>query len=62
MSRNIIAILRGIQPKEDSTNSATLIDAGISRIEVPLNSTEPLKSTALVAEAFECDALIGGNG
>lgn len=59
MSRNIIAILRGIQPDEAIAICATLIETGISRIEVPLNSPEPLRSIALMADAFGQDALIG---
>ena len=59
MSRKIIAILRGIQPDEATAICATLIEAGISRIEVPLNSPEPLKSIALMADAFGQEALIG---
>lgn len=38
MSRNIIAILRGITPPEAVDIAGRLIDAGITRIEVPLNS------------------------
>ncbi|EPX80984.1 2-dehydro-3-deoxy-6-phosphogalactonate aldolase [Litoreibacter arenae] len=59
MSRNIIAILRGIRPDEAKAVCAALIEAGINRIEVPLNSPEPLKSIATMAEAFSKDAMIG---
>ena len=59
MSRNIIAILRGIGPADATAICATLIEAGISRIEVPLNSPEPLRSISLMADAFGRDALIG---
>jgi len=59
MSRNIIAILRGIQPHEAADICAALIDAGITRIEVPLNSPEPLKSIETMAQAYGADALIG---
>lgn len=59
MSRKIIAILRGIRPDEATAICATLIDAGITRIEVPLNSPDPLKSIALMADAFGDTALIG---
>lgn len=59
MSRPIIAILRGIRPDEAVPIGAALIDAGIDRIEVPLNSPDPLDSIARLADAFGSRALIG---
>ncbi len=59
MSRKIIAILRGIRPEEANAICNTLIEAGIDRIEVPLNSPEPFKSISLMSDAFAQDALIG---
>lgn len=59
MSRNLIAILRGIKPDEALGITDALIDAGIDRIEVPLNSPEPLISIRLMADNFGADALIG---
>lgn len=59
MSRNIIAILRGITPDEAPLIAGVLISAGITKIEVPLNSPEPLLSIRLMAEAFGDKALIG---
>jgi len=59
MTRKIIAILRGVQPFEAHAICATLIEAGITRIEVPLNSPEPLKSIALMADVFGHQAVIG---
>ena len=38
MQRELIAILRGIQPTEVHDITQALIDAGITKIEVPLNS------------------------
>lgn len=59
MSRKLIAILRGIRSDEALGITEALIDAGITRIEVPLNSPDPLNSIHAMAETFGKDALIG---
>lgn len=59
MSRNIIAILRGVQPHEAVAICGALIEEGIDRIEVPMNSPAPLKSIEAMAKNFGDDALIG---
>jgi 2-dehydro-3-deoxyphosphogalactonate aldolase len=59
MSRNIIAILRGITPSEAEAHARAVIDAGITIIEVPLNSPQPFDSIVRLLDRFAGRALIG---
>jgi 2-dehydro-3-deoxyphosphogalactonate aldolase len=59
MSRPIIAILRGLRPTEAADVGAVLIDAGIDKIEVPLNSPDPLESIGILADKYGEKSLIG---
>ena len=57
--RKLIAILRGITPPEALAAAEALINAGITRIEVPLNSPDPLNTIGQMAKAFAGKAEIG---
>ncbi|MEM1050407.1 MAG: 2-dehydro-3-deoxy-6-phosphogalactonate aldolase [Pseudomonadota bacterium] len=59
MSRPIIAILRGLVPDYAEPVAEVLIDAGIDRIEVPLNSPDPFASIRTMADRFGSVATIG---
>jgi 2-dehydro-3-deoxyphosphogalactonate aldolase len=54
----LIAILRGLTPAEAPAIGQVLVDSGFAIIEVPLNSPEPLQSTATLTAQFP-QTLIG---
>ena len=57
--RHLIAILRGITPSETVPVCEALISAGITMIEVPLNSPDALTSIAMASNALADRAAIG---
>ncbi|MBU2935489.1 MULTISPECIES: 2-dehydro-3-deoxy-6-phosphogalactonate aldolase [Pacificibacter] len=59
MSRNIIAILRGVQPSEVHAIAQTLIAQGIDKIEVPLNSPDPFTSIETLVTKFQGQGTFG---
>ncbi|UWR77083.1 2-dehydro-3-deoxy-6-phosphogalactonate aldolase [Phaeobacter inhibens] len=59
MSRNIIAILRGLRPEEARAMTDALIAAGITKIEVPLNSPHPYDSIAAMLDQAKGRATVG---
>ncbi len=59
MTREIIAILRGITPDAAGDVCAALIEAGITKIEVPLNSPDPFDSIAQMLAVAGDRALVG---
>ena len=59
MTRPLIAILRGVKPDEAVAIGHALVEAGIDRIEVPLNSPDPLQSIAALASVLGDQAQIG---
>lgn len=58
-ARHLIAILRGITPRETLPVCEVLVTAGITLIEVPLNSPEPMQSIGAASKAFAGRARIG---
>ena len=59
--RKPIAILRGVTPAEVEDIGTALIAAGITMIEVPMNSPSPFHSIEILAGRFGDAALIGGD-
>lgn len=59
MSRPLVAILRGIAPADAAAAVDVLIDAGITMIEVPLNSPSPFDSIARMAAHAPAGTVIG---
>ncbi|MGV8854862.1 MAG: 2-dehydro-3-deoxy-6-phosphogalactonate aldolase [Devosia sp.] len=57
--RHLIAILRGITPGETIAVCEALIEAGITMIEVPLNSPDAFISIAMASNALGDKATIG---
>lgn len=53
------AILRGLAPEEAIAVGEALVSAGMTILEVPLNSPRPLESIRLLAERFGDRCLIG---
>jgi 2-dehydro-3-deoxyphosphogalactonate aldolase len=57
--RELIAILRGITLQESDAVASGLIDAGITKIEVPLNSPDPIATISHLQRRFGDQALFG---
>lgn len=55
----LVAILRGLTPGEAPAIGQALLDAGITRLEVPLNSPRPFDSIRILTERYGEQAEIG---
>lgn len=55
----LVAILRGVRPDEVEPIGDTLVDAGFTLVEVPMNSPDPLDSIGRLARRLEGRALVG---
>ncbi|PKR55546.1 2-dehydro-3-deoxy-6-phosphogalactonate aldolase [Thalassospira marina] len=57
--RNLIAILRGVHSSEAGDIARALVDAGITLIEIPLNSPDPFEAIPAMKKAVGDVAKIG---
>jgi 2-dehydro-3-deoxyphosphogalactonate aldolase len=55
----VVAILRGVKPDEVEAVAEAIVAAGVTLIEVPLNSPDPFKSISLMAKRFAGRAIVG---
>jgi 2-dehydro-3-deoxyphosphogalactonate aldolase len=55
----LVAILRGVRPEEVEAIGEALLDAGLTVLEVPLNSPEPIESIRRLAARFGDRVLVG---
>ncbi len=59
MKRDLIAILRGLEPQNALDVAGVLVEAGFEAIEIPLNSPDPFTSIEAVAREFGDTVLVG---
>src|SRR5690349_22744279 len=59
MQRPLVAILSGVKPEETEAIVSVLIEAGMTAIEIPLNSPDPFRSIATAAKLAPSGVLIG---
>lgn len=59
LTRDLVAILRGLEPQDATAIAGALVDAGFEAIEVPLNSPDPFRSIETIANAFGDRILVG---
>lgn len=59
MKRPLVAILRGVKPEEIKAIVDVLIEAGMTAIEIPLNSLDPFRSIGLAVKQAPAGVLIG---
>ncbi len=59
MKRPLVAILRGVRPEETADIVSTLIDSGMTAIEIPLNSPDPFRSIEIAVRMSPAGILVG---
>ena len=55
----VVAILRGLTPNRAAEVGEALVDAGLTTLEVPLNSPDPLRSITILREELGDRARVG---
>ena len=55
----LVAILRGLTPEQAPAVGEALVGAGLTTVEVPLNSPDPLRSITILREQLDERALVG---
>ena len=55
----LIAILRGLTPNNARAVGQTLVAAGLSILEVPINSPQPFESICIMRESLASDVVLG---
>ena len=59
MKRPLVAILRGVKPEEAEGIVSVLIEAGMTAIEIPLNSPDPFRSIEIAVRQAPAGVLVG---
>ncbi|WFU42049.1 2-dehydro-3-deoxy-6-phosphogalactonate aldolase [Bradyrhizobium sp. CB82] len=59
MKRPLVAILRGVKPDEADGIVSVLIEAGMTAIEIPLNSPDPFRSIEIAVRRAPAGVLVG---
>jgi 2-dehydro-3-deoxyphosphogalactonate aldolase len=59
MKRPLVAILRGVRPEETADIVGARFDSGMTAIEIPLNSPDPLRSIEIAVKMAPAGILVG---
>lgn len=59
LRRDLVAILRGLDPADAEAIGAAVHEAGIHALEVPLNSPDPFRSIEVLARTLPENVLVG---
>ncbi|MGY8664046.1 2-dehydro-3-deoxy-6-phosphogalactonate aldolase [Bradyrhizobium sp. UFLA05-109] len=59
MKRPLVAILRGVKPDETDAIVSVLVEAGMTAVEIPLNSPDPFRSIEIAVKRAPAGVLVG---